>query len=117
MCGGVLLFPAEEEGWDVGVPEQFVRTDEQHGLDSPLPAPHMWTIANVHDSRIAPLSIDLRPERLGRCYDAFWDIHASPGNQPVAALSFSELLTVLFRARGMRPSFYDEAPYGDAWDD
>ncbi len=38
-------------------------------------------------------SIDLHPDRLGICYNSFWDVH--PGNSEIIALSFTSLIADL----------------------
>lgn len=60
--------------------------------------------------------IDLHPDRLGRCYEAFWDRFGVPGSMPVVARSFSELLERL-RAHGGAPYWSTEQlDRGDAYD-
>ncbi|MDR2118626.1 MAG: SMI1/KNR4 family protein [Tannerellaceae bacterium] len=64
------------------------------------------------------ITIDLSKERLGRCYDSFWDRHGVAGENPIIAFSFSELLFQLLENRG---EYYywlkDDFKYlGDAYD-
>jgi hypothetical protein len=64
------------------------------------------------------ITIDLSKERLGRCYDSFWDRHGIAGDNPIIAFSFFELLYQLFENRG---DYYywlkrDFTYLGDAYD-
>lgn len=64
------------------------------------------------------VTIDLDPNRLGRCYDSFWDRHAVAGSCPVIARSFRELVEKLIGSRG-KQFFWtlpDFVSYGDAYD-
>ena len=79
---------------------------------------HNWYIIS-DDGNSQYITIDLAKERLGRCYDSFWDIHGVAGSQAIIAKSFTELLEHLYFAKGnflywMDPSFKS---YGDAYDD
>lgn len=38
--------------------------------------------------------------RLGYCYDSFWDRYGVVGEQPIIANSFTELLEQLFKGKG-----------------
>lgn len=51
---------------------------------------HWFVIAN--DGNGDYISIDLSPERLGRCYDSHFTSHAARGQCPVVAVSFTDLL-------------------------
>ena len=63
------------------------------------------------------LTIDLHPQRLGRCYDSFIGHHAIKGFCPIIARSFSELLERLWLNKGNYPYWLDEAfSLGDAYD-
>lgn len=64
------------------------------------------------------ITIDLSKERLGRCYDSFWDRYGVVGDNPIIAFSFSELLFQLLENKG---DYYywlkDNFNYlGDAYD-
>ena len=65
------------------------------------------------------LTIDFSKQRLGRCYDSFYEIHAMAGSSPIIALSFTELLNRLYESQGKNQ--YWESPdfvsLGDAYDD
>lgn len=64
------------------------------------------------------LTIDLQPDRVGRCYDSFSDRHGVAGSCPIIAQSFTDLLDRLLDNQGqhwywLRPSFVS---LGDAYD-
>ncbi len=61
------------------------------------------------------ISIDLHPDRLGRCYDSFWDRHGLAGSCPVIALSFLDLLTRLMDSGGAH-WYWLEADFGSLGD-
>jgi antitoxin YokJ len=44
------------------------------------------------------VTIDLHPERLGRCYDSHWELH--PSDSEEIATSFTELFRRLLESRG-----------------
>ena len=64
------------------------------------------------------ITIDLNQDRLGLCYDSFWDQHGVAGSCPVIAKSFSELLQALFEADGNELYWLNKsfALLGDAYD-
>lgn len=65
------------------------------------------------------MSIDLAPARLGRCYDSYFDRHASPGNCPVIAYSFTDFLGRAVENQGQHWWWLrtDFPSLGDAYDD
>jgi hypothetical protein len=65
------------------------------------------------------ITIDLAKERLGVCYDSFWDRHGVVGAQPIIANSFMELLQALYNNKGECPYWLkdDFQPLGDAYDE
>ncbi len=77
-----------------------------------------WYII-ADDGNSQYITIDLALERLGQCYDSFWDRHGVVGEQAVVAKSFTELLERLCKAEGK--SWYWTDPgfqsYGDAYDE
>lgn len=126
-CGGITLYqnadypitivPAER----VAIANPIIRGelynsvcfDEINDDDISL---SWYIIADDHNGDF--LTIDLSIERLGRCYPSFWDVHAIPGDSPIIANSFTELLEKLIENKGehwywLRPSFVS---FGDAYD-
>jgi len=61
------------------------------------------------------LTLDLSPERLGRCYDSFLGSHANPGSATIVAFSFTELLTRLYENKG-QTWLAHVVSLGDAYD-
>lgn len=62
-------------------------------------------------------TIDFSPQRLGQCYDSFWDRH--PDNSPIVATSFTDFLERLLVVGGKHYYYWDlagfkslGAPYG-----
>lgn len=68
-----------------------------------------WYVIAVTDNGDY-VSIDLDPDRLGRCYDSHHEVHGLAGECPVIALSFSELVERLLQAR---TAYWTDA-YGEA---
>lgn len=64
------------------------------------------------------VTIDLHPERLGRCYDSFHETHGLIGDTPIIAMSFTELLQQLLQHKGKLIYWLDESfvALGDAYD-
>ena len=71
------------------------------------------------DSDSNYITIDLATERLGRCYDSFWDRHGVVGECAIIARNFTELVMELFNSQG--ESLYwlgsDHQYLGDAYDE
>ena len=98
LCGGVGLFQSAAYAIIIVPPQNVVPANpviigEQIEDD----VSSCWYIIAKGDNREC-LTIDLSEARLGRCYDSFYDLH--PGNSPIIAFSFTELLTSLLRNQG-----------------
>ena len=64
------------------------------------------------------ITIDLSKERLGKCYDSFWDRHGVAGECAVVAKNFTELLWQLYINQG-KSLFWLNSDFvyiGDAYD-
>ncbi|WP_299432247.1 SMI1/KNR4 family protein [uncultured Aquimarina sp.] len=59
-----------------------------------------WFIIGENIEMSQYITIDLNKERIGRCYDSFYEIHADPDFSPIIALSFTELLKNLYSSKG-----------------
>ena len=86
------------------------------GEEVPDDISNNWFI--IADDNPQFITIDLFKERLGKCYDSFWDRYGVVGEQPIIANSFTELLEQLFKGKG---GYYywlqDNFEYiGDAYD-
>jgi hypothetical protein len=73
----------------------------------------------VDDTNGEYLTIDLSENRVGRCYDSFFDRHGVRGSCPIIATSFSELLQRLIENRGQHWYWLQEGfeSLGDAYDE
>lgn len=81
------------------------------------PSYHWFLIADLENGN--HLTIDLAPERLGRCYESFWETHSFVGQSPVVATGFSDLLKRALQNRGKYFWWLDDSfeGLGDAYDD
>ncbi|SUB88390.1 SMI1 / KNR4 family [Porphyromonas macacae] len=79
---------------------------------------HNWYII-ADDNNSQYITIDLTKDKLGYCYDSFWDRHGVVGEQAVIAQSFTELLERLYNSKGQSWYWIDSnfQSYGDAYDD
>lgn len=123
QCGGVVFFPDSEYSMEIVKPEDFKLSNFEILGDDYLDSIPENDISNdwyiVAQSGIEQrVSIDLNLKRLGKCYDSFWDIHASPGESPVLAISFTDLLSRCFSAQGQYWYWLagDFISLGDAYD-
>jgi antitoxin YokJ len=125
-CGGAVLFIGTEFPWQVGVPDRVVAASPR------LLTPEIATrvaVENPEDltnecyviadggresSTDANIVVDLHPDRLGRCYVAFWDTYGVVGEMPIVALTMAELLRALLEHDGRAASLPDR--YGDAYE-
>ena len=104
-CGGIKFFAGSDYSIEIVSPDRLL-------LSNPVILPECWEqdipeddISNdwyiVADAGPEQrISIDLSDNRNGKCYDSFWDIHASPGDCPIIAFSFTELLERIFNSKG-----------------
>ena len=105
FCGGIKFFVDSDYPMEIVAPDQML-------LSNPLILPEGWQ-EDIAENDISNdwyviaqagpeqrISIDLNKSRIGKCYDSFWDIHASPGECPVVALSFTELLERILECKG-----------------
>lgn len=100
LCGGVALFAGADYAIDVVGPSDFVRSNIAiRGCDDATDISSSWYIVARAGAQEA-ISVDCSSERLGRCYDSFWDVHAIAGSSAIVALSFTELLTKLVAGEG-----------------
>lgn len=118
LCGGIVLHSSKDYTVKIVEPDEFqlanpVIVGELCSYD----ISSQWYIiaCSVNDDY---LTIDLSEERLGKCYDSFWDRHGVVGECPIIANSFMDLLYRLFNSNGeywywLTDSF---VPLGDAYD-
>lgn len=117
-CGGVSLFIDREYGFTIVKPKELVLANPviigelcEEDISSE------WYII-AKDAENNYITIDLSKERLGRCYDSFWDRHGMVGECAVVAKNFTELLWQLYRNQG-KSLFWLNSDFvyiGDAYD-
>lgn len=117
-CGGLWLFRSSDYPCLIVPPKDFV-------LANPVIVGDLcegdrsasWYIA-ANDGSNEYITIDLCQERLGHCYDSFFDRHAVSGSCPIIALSFFELLKRLYENKGEYWYWLsaDFVSLGDAYD-
>lgn len=118
LCGGIRLFEGRDYAVTIVPPIQFVVANPVivgEVVEDDISS--TWYII-ADDGNGDYLTIDLSRERLGRCYDSFFDRHGVGGSCPIIATSFTDLLTRLFENQGqywywLRSDF---VPLGDAYD-
>lgn len=117
--GGVSLFADKEFGFTIVGPQEMVLANPIIvGELCPGDISSEWYII-CKDTGNNYITIDLSKERLGKCYDSFWDRHGVAGECTVVAKSFTELLWQLYSNRG-KCLFWlksDFAYLGDAYDE
>lgn len=118
LCGGVTLFENKDYQCYIVPPDEFVSSNplivgEQVEEDL---SSHWFIVA--HDGNGDYISIDLNQNRLGKCYDSFWDRHGVVGECSVVAETFTELLNQLVQNNGEQWYWLREdfQPLGDAYD-
>lgn len=100
LCGGVLLFENENYGIEIIGPKEFVVANPVIvGETCEEDITGEWYII-ARDNNGDYLTIDLNKNRIGRCYDSFYDRHGVVGECPIIAFSFSELLEKLIESKG-----------------
>ncbi len=100
VCGGLILYRGGPYTSVFVSPNRVVPANPVivgEAVETDISA--SWHIL-VDDTNGDYLTIDLSPERLGRCYDSFYDRHGVPGSCAIIARSFSELLERLIDNRG-----------------
>jgi hypothetical protein len=118
LCGGATLFSQSHFPIEILAPSDFEPSNltvlgEGRQDDR---SDDWYAVARSGSDQV--ISIDLNPERLGRCYDSYWDRHAVVGSSAIVAMDFSELIRLSLQAKGRElywtsPSFKS---YGDAYD-
>lgn len=118
ICGGVNFFQHSPYPTRIVGPDELVRSNpEIVGAECPDDISDSWYIV-ARGGHEEAVSIDCCGERLGRCYDSFWDRHGVAGDCRIIALSFTELTRRLFDGGGGYWYWLvgDEPGYGDAYD-
>lgn len=105
LCGGAELFGSSAYSLTLVPPDRVVLANPviiigvpEETLEASKDDPS-WSWYIIGEGRNAQyLTIDLHPDRLGLCYDSFWEVH--PSDSDVSAYSFTELLHRLLDNRG-----------------
>ena len=118
-CGGVCFFTDSAYGFTIVSPEEMVLANpiivgELCGED----ISSEWYIIGK-DTENNYITIDLAKERLGRCYDSFWDRHGVVGECAIVAQTFTELVSQLYSNQGKSLFWLDDDfnYLGDAYDE
>jgi len=117
-AGGVSLFLSSAYGLSIVSPDEVVLANPVIVGDLyPEDISSTWYII-AKDTNGDYYTIDLHPDRLGRCYDSFWDRHAVAGSSTIVALSFTEFLQRMYENNGDHWYFAkrDFVRIGDAYD-
>nr|WP_277815976.1 MULTISPECIES: SMI1/KNR4 family protein [Lysinibacillus] len=100
ICEGVGLFADADFEVSIVSPDKFLLANPiivgekcEYDISS-----HRYIIADLGNGNF--LTIDLHPDRLGKCYDSHWDSHGIVGSSTVVAKSFTDLLMRLFESKG-----------------
>ncbi|MBX7083416.1 MAG: SMI1/KNR4 family protein [Nannocystaceae bacterium] len=100
LAGGATLFEHSTYPIRIVGPEELIRANpEIVGSECPDDISDAWYIV-ARGGREEAISIDCNADRLGRCYDSFWDRHGVAGDCRIVALSFTELLQRLLDGGG-----------------
>ena len=108
LCGGVVFYQSSAYSIEIVPPSGVVLANAKFfiGLNEKDLAAikddisWSWYIIGDGGENLRYITIDLASERLGRCYDSFWDSYAMPGSSPIIALSFTDLLSNLHSNKG-----------------
>ena len=78
---------------------------------------NQWYMIAESEQLSQYVSLDMGDSNLGYCYDSFLETHATPGDSPIIAKSFTELLKRLYFSGGEKWYWLEEnfEPYGDAY--
>lgn len=119
QCGGADLFESATYGSRVVSPPELARANlTMLGTDHPEDRSHWWFVI-VTDPAGSPVTVmDLHPDRLGRCYDAFHETYGLVGDMAIVAPDFTSLLAHLLESEGARWYWLsnDWIALGDAYD-
>ncbi len=118
LCGGMTLFASKEYAVKIVEPSGFVLANPVIiGELCPEDISSQWYIV-ASDMNGDYITVDLSAERLGKCYDSFWDRHGIVGDCPIVAGSFSDLLSCFFNGNGDYWYWIQEdfISLGDAYD-
>ena len=107
-CGGAKIFADMPFGIEVVGPSGFVPINERLYPDLADPIweelkddrSEDWRLIAHSEQQGQYVSLDLATDHFGRCYDSFHETHATPGESPVIARTFTELLLLTLQTKG-----------------
>ncbi|TAF65397.1 MAG: SMI1/KNR4 family protein [Cytophagales bacterium] len=117
LCGGISLWINSPYRLDIVPFDTIVRANpiivgQSYENDISF---DWFIIGKAQNSQY--ITIDLNKNRLGKCYDSFWDRHAVVGSCSVIALNFTELIVSILK---QKENFFwlenDFQSLGDAYD-
>ncbi|WP_420852123.1 SMI1/KNR4 family protein [Paenibacillus hamazuiensis] len=119
LCGGVRLFESQLYPITIVRPDEFVLANPVivgERCEEDISA-NWYIIGKEGLSQF--ITINLRSEQNGRCYDSFVDRHGIVGECPIIAVSFTDLLERLLHNKGQRWYWLNDTfdPLGDAYDE
>lgn len=119
MCGGIELYYDTTYAISLVSPDKFTLANpiiigERAKEDI---SSSWYIIGSTNNGEY--ITTDLNCNRLGKCYDSFWDNHGLVGECPVIAFSFTDLLNNLIENKGERWYWLrdDFIHLGDAYDE
>ncbi len=117
ICGGLSLYVDHFRAFHILKPTDFTLTNPVIVGDlCDYDISCNWYLIGIDDNGDY-ISIDLAPERLGRCYNSAWDHHGVQGSCDIIANSFTELLQNLIKFKGNYWYTAKFKPIGDAYDE
>lgn len=99
-CGGIHLYCSSSYSISISKPDEFQLANPIIVGDMCLEdiSSNWYIISNNENGQF--ITIDLSKNRLGKCYDSFWDTYAIYGETSIIANSFSDLLERLIKCNG-----------------
>lgn len=128
-CGGISLFESKPYSLRIVSPvevslanavlidKEIIDSEIEKGTYYSEISTDWYIIVDLYDSDY--IAIDFNEDRLGRCYQAFWDTYPLIGDTPIVAKSFENLLKYLIENNGQYWYFLEDdfEQIGDAYDD
>lgn len=106
--GGIELFLDKPYGIKIVGMSRFVNANKEFYPDGDViweelkgDISNEWYIIAENFETNQYITIDMNTDRLGVCYDSFYEVHADPDFSPIIANSFTNLLENLYKSKGM----------------
>ncbi len=118
LCNGITLFEGSPYSFTVVKKENIVRANPVIvGEPCEYDISFDWHIIAMGNNE-QYITIDLNSDRLGKCYDSFWETYGLRGQTPIIAMNFTELLDQLLRSQGQSLFWLNDdfVGLGDAYD-